>query len=238
MGEQGKRAGPPPVLSKGQSGETLESPTSVAGIGYAAEDYLEDPPDDVVKLLARFAPQADRIRRAGKLGFAAAVIQGEALLEVRAEAGHGQFRIWLAFAFRGWSERQAQQLMNLARWSKSEKFADLERLQNQINVSAFYLLAAPSMPPEVLDLIVDLAEHGRCINARAVREIAAALKPPGETNTVNERQRLALTGPKQRSNPRQRTSAEPESSLQPQDEPAKRRTTARWFDPISGRGGT
>ena len=41
MAEQGKRAGPPPILRKGQSGETLESPASVAAIGYVADDELE-----------------------------------------------------------------------------------------------------------------------------------------------------------------------------------------------------
>jgi hypothetical protein len=206
------------VPKKGQSGEALESLESIRAIGYVADDMLQNPPDDVVKLLARFAPQANKIRLLGRLTFAAACEQGRTLLSVRKEIGHGQFRIWLAFAFHDWSERHAEKLLSLARLVKSESGSDLERLQKRIDLSAFYMLAAPSMPPEVLETIIKLAEQGQHISKRTVRDINASLTPAAETNTVNERHRPALTRSK-RSSPRSRTSA-PESA-QPQDEPAE-----------------
>lgn len=90
---------------------------------------------------------------------------GQRLLEVKAKLGHGRFGTWLGVEF-DWTERTAQQFMNVARHFKAENFADLH-----LAPSALYLLAAPSTPPKVRQEAIARAELGETITYKTAKVI-------------------------------------------------------------------
>ena len=90
---------------------------------------------------------------------------GQKLLQVKAKLGHGRFGTWLTVEF-DWTERTAQQFMNVARQFKVENFADL-----QLAPSALYLLAAPSTPPKVRQEAIARAESGETITHKTAKAI-------------------------------------------------------------------
>ena len=90
---------------------------------------------------------------------------GQKLLQVKAKLGHGRFGTWLTVEF-DWTERTAQQFMNVARQFKAENFADL-----QLAPSALYLLAAPSTPPKVRQEAIARAESGETITHKTAKAI-------------------------------------------------------------------
>lgn len=90
---------------------------------------------------------------------------GHKLLEVKAKLGHGRFGTWLAVEF-DWTERTAQQFMNVARQFKNESFSDL-----QLAPSALYLLAAPSTPPKARQEAIARAELGEIITYKTAKAI-------------------------------------------------------------------
>lgn len=90
---------------------------------------------------------------------------GQKLVEIKAKLGHGRFGTWLAVEF-DWTERTAQQFMNVARQFKAENFSDL-----QLAPSALYLLAAPSTPPKVRQEAIARAESGESITYKTAKAI-------------------------------------------------------------------
>ncbi len=92
---------------------------------------------------------------------------GNDLLAVKAALAHGQFLPWLRAEF-GWSERSAQNFMNVAENFKSAKIADLP-----IQPSAAYYLAAPSVPHEALQQAVEKAEAGEEVTFATAKDIVA-----------------------------------------------------------------
>jgi hypothetical protein len=108
---------------------------------------------------------------------------GQKLIELKQRLGHGQFGQWLEAEF-DWTERLAQQFMNVARQFKPENFADL-----QIAPSALYLLAAPSTPEGVREEALARARDGEPMTHKKVKEIkqqhapqAAPAPPPLPTS--------------------------------------------------------
>jgi hypothetical protein len=97
---------------------------------------------------------------------------GEKLIEIKQRLGHGQFGKWLAAEF-AWTERLAQQFMNVAKQFKSENFSDL-----QLAPSALYVLAAPSTPVSVREEAMARARAGEPITHKQVREIKKQHAPP------------------------------------------------------------
>ncbi|MFM7438823.1 MAG: DUF3102 domain-containing protein [Snowella sp.] len=95
---------------------------------------------------------------------------GHKLLKVKAKLGHGRFGTWLAVEF-DWTERTAQQFMNVARQFKAENFSDL-----QLAPSALYLLAAPSTPPKVRQEAIARAELGETITYKTAKAIKQEYK--------------------------------------------------------------
>ena len=95
---------------------------------------------------------------------------GQKLLQVKAKLGHGRFGTWLTVEF-DWTERTAQQFMNVARQFKAENFADL-----QLAPSALYLLAAPSTPPKVREEAIARAELGETITYKTAKAIKQEYK--------------------------------------------------------------
>ncbi len=110
---------------------------------------------------------ADRIRERIKKTVEDIIGVGNDLLAVKEALPHGEFLPWLKAEF-GWSERSAQNFMNVAEQFKSAKIADLP-----IQPSAAYLLAAPSVPEEAREKAVEKAEAGEEITIAAAKEIVA-----------------------------------------------------------------
>ncbi len=90
---------------------------------------------------------------------------GQKLVEIKAKLGHGRFGTWLAVEF-DWTERTAQQFMNVARQFKAENFSDL-----QLAPSALYLLAAPSTPQKARQEAIARAELGETITYKTAKAI-------------------------------------------------------------------
>lgn len=89
---------------------------------------------------------------------------GIALLDVKAKLEHGQFGKWIEGEF-AWSDRTAQNYMNVAEHFKNENISLLN-----LPTSALYLLAAPSTPEDVRDNILERAESGEEIKVADVKE--------------------------------------------------------------------
>jgi hypothetical protein len=130
----------------------------VVGFNY---DLLE------TKVADKVRNAADRIRERVRKTVEDIVEIGNDLLAVKDALPHGQFLPWLKGEF-GWSERSAQNFMNVAEQFKSAKIADLP-----IQPSAAYFLAAPSVPDEARQKAVEKAEAGEEITFAAAREIVA-----------------------------------------------------------------
>jgi hypothetical protein len=90
---------------------------------------------------------------------------GQKLLQIKGKLGHGRFGTWLAVEF-DWTERTAQQFMNVARQFKAENFSDL-----QLAPSALYLLAAPSTSPKARQEAIARAELGETITYKTAKSI-------------------------------------------------------------------
>lgn len=90
---------------------------------------------------------------------------GQKLINVKEKLGHGKFGTWLSIEF-GWTERTAQQFMNVARQFKSENFSDL-----QLAPSALYLLSAPSTSVKARQEAIKRATEGEFITHKTAKEI-------------------------------------------------------------------
>jgi gas vesicle protein len=113
---------------------------------------------------------ADRIRQTVKRTVEDIIAVGKELLDVKDVLAHGQFGPWLRAEF-GWSERSAQNFMNVAEQFKTANFAELP-----IQASAAYLLAAPAVPDKARQVAIEKAQGGEEITFTAAKEIVAQAK--------------------------------------------------------------
>jgi hypothetical protein len=95
---------------------------------------------------------------------------GKELLAIKDILPHGRFLEWLSAEF-GWKERMARHFMNVAERFKSANFADIE-----MDVSAAYLLAAPSTPEEARQEAVKRAEKGERVTHAVASKLVATHK--------------------------------------------------------------
>jgi Protein of unknown function (DUF3102) len=119
---------------------------------------------------AFLAETAVAIRRLAKNVVRDVVEIGRRLTEAKARCGHGNWLPWLKREF-DWSERTARRFTGVYEMSKTAKLADLESLE----ISALYLLAAPSTPESVRD---DVAARVRAGEAPTLSDIRHAVRPP------------------------------------------------------------
>jgi hypothetical protein len=100
---------------------------------------------------------------------------GNDLRAVKEALPHGQFGAWLEAEF-GWSERLAQNFLNVASrfGARAEIIADL-----RIAPTAAYLLAAPSVPDEAREAAISRAEAGEQITAAVAKDILAQSRERG-----------------------------------------------------------
>ncbi len=113
---------------------------------------------------------AERIRQLVKRSLDDIVEIGAELISVKQTLPHGQFGPWLDSEF-GWKERSARNFMNVAQRFKSASVADLE-----VDLTAAYLLAAPSTQERVRAVALERAEHGEHITNATVQDIIAETK--------------------------------------------------------------
>jgi hypothetical protein len=104
------------------------------------------------------AERAQHIREAAKRTAQGIVQIGQWLSEAKGRLKHGQWLPWLRTEF-GWSDRTAQNFLQVHRAFKSANFSDLE-----IDVSALYLIAAPKTPQPVRAAIIERAQTGEPIS--------------------------------------------------------------------------
>jgi len=106
---------------------------------------------------------------------------GAELISVKKTLPDGQFRPWLRCEL-GWKDRSARNFMNVAERFKSARVADLE-----LDVTAAYLLAAPSTPERARILALARAERGEHITYATARRIIAQLKNRRENGEAGHR---------------------------------------------------
>lgn len=87
------------------------------------------------------------------------------LIEAKQHLGHGHFGEWLAMEFE-WSERTAQNFMNVAKNFNYETISDLP-----INANALYALAAQNAPEDARKEAILLAESGETISLQIAKDI-------------------------------------------------------------------
>jgi hypothetical protein len=124
------------------------------------------------------AEHAAEIRRRAKRLLSDVVEIGRLLTECQKIVGHGSWLAWLDREL-GWSQSTALNCMRafqLAQ-SKNANFADLN-----LPLSALYLLAAPSTPPEVQDQIIERAVAGEVTKVTDVKKAIGARKRPVQTD--------------------------------------------------------
>jgi Protein of unknown function (DUF3102) len=108
-------------------------------------DIVEAPAPTLQDLLDQHAEElaehAEAIRAYGKRTVQSVLAIGRHLAEVKQLLGHGNWLSWLEQEF-NWSEDTAERLIAVY------------KLQRQIPFSGLYLLAAPSTPPEAIEVVV------------------------------------------------------------------------------------
>lgn len=132
--------------------------------------FAYDALDEPTRRLATLG--ALRIRGLGTTAIDAVIEIGKLLVQVKEALPHGCFGEWLYYEFK-WQERKAQRLMNVARVFKSDNSVS----HLPIDLSALYLLAAPSTPPEIRSEAIDRASTGERITCSTVKSLGPDPQP-------------------------------------------------------------
>jgi hypothetical protein len=118
--------------------------------------------------------RTERIHNLARMTAAGIVQIGQYLGEVKERLGHGNFLEWIKREF-DWGERTARNFMMVHERFKSANFADL-----QIDVSALYLIAAPSTPEPARKEVVRRAENGEAVSHEGARALVQRFQETGE----------------------------------------------------------
>jgi hypothetical protein len=168
-------------------GDTVKTDTAIATTSGAVR--LPETHDASTIL----AEHATEIRALSKRAIGSIIEIGRRLIEAKALAGHGNWLPWLEREF-GWKEQTARNFMNVAGRFKSTKIGDLD-----INLTALYLLAAPSTPTEVVEEVMARASASEAITKEDVAQTTSAHKTPPLENLaspqINAGRRRALPPP-------------------------------------------
>lgn len=109
--------------------------------------------------------RTERIHNLARMTAAGIVQIGQYLTEVKARLKHGNFLEWIEREF-AWSEPSAERFMRVFRNIKSVNLTNLE-----IDVSALYLIAAPSIPEPVRTEVIRRAENGEPVTHMGARAL-------------------------------------------------------------------
>ncbi|MEB3358921.1 MAG: DUF3102 domain-containing protein [Synechococcales bacterium] len=99
---------------------------------------------------------------------------GQRLADVRSRLKYGQFLAWLKAEF-GWSQRTAYNFINVYE-TFGDRFANLATVD--IATSVLYQLAAPSVPDELRDQILESAAEGEKITNKSLKAAIEEHKKP------------------------------------------------------------
>jgi hypothetical protein len=105
------------------------------------------------------------IREMAKRTAQGIVLIGQWLTEVKEQLPHGEWLPWLKDEF-GWSRMTAERFMQVHEKFKMHNLCNLE-----IDVSALYLIAAPSTPDIVVHEVIERAEKGEPMTRAKAEEI-------------------------------------------------------------------
>ncbi|MEM7061610.1 MAG: DUF3102 domain-containing protein [Cyanobacteria bacterium P01_B01_bin.77] len=97
---------------------------------------------------------------------------GEKLSDVRSRLQYGQFLTWLKVEF-GWSQRTAYNFIKVYE-TFGDRFANLAKVD--IATSLLYQLAAPSVPEDLRNEVLEAAEQGKKITANELRTAIKKVK--------------------------------------------------------------
>jgi Protein of unknown function (DUF3102) len=140
-------------------------------------DIVEAPAPTLQDLLDQHAEElaehAEAIRAYGKRTVQSVLAIGRHLAEVKQLLGHGNWLSWLEQEF-NWSEDTAERL--IAVYKLQRQIPHVAELS--LPFSGLYLLAAPSTPPEAIEVVVAKAEVGEQITVAEIRETVRKAKSP------------------------------------------------------------
>jgi Protein of unknown function (DUF3102) len=111
---------------------------------------------------------------------------GQWLSEVKGKLEHGAWLPWLKGEF-GWGERTARNFMSVHQAFKSANFADL-----RIDVSALYLIAAPSTPAPVVQEVIKRARAGEPITRAKAVDVLEDYKTRAALPTPSVARQIAI----------------------------------------------
>ena len=111
---------------------------------------------------------------------------GQWLTEAKDRLGHGRWLPWLEGEF-GWADRTARRFMTVYDAFKLDKLSDLE-----IDVSALYLVAAPSTPAPVREEVVRRAKNGEPMTRAKAMEVLETYEARAEVPTPAVARRIAI----------------------------------------------
>jgi hypothetical protein len=137
-------------------------------------DYAGLDPDTRSFIIER----AERIHNLARMTAAGIVQIGQYLTEVKERLKHGQFLDWIEREF-SWNRQSAWAFMKVHECFKSSNFEHLE-----IDVSALYLIAAPSMPEPVRTQVITRAENGERITHSGARALVQHFAETGEVPDI------------------------------------------------------
>lgn len=158
------------ISSIGEAGSDTKTAEQSTRFDYAALD---------LQTARAIRVSAERIRQLIRRSLDDVIEIGTMLISVKQTLRHGEFQPWLHCEF-GWKERSARNFMNVAQRFKSARVADLE-----VDVTAAYLLAAPSTPERARTMALERAEDGQHITHALAREIITKTKAEHENSQPN-----------------------------------------------------
>jgi len=126
----------------------------------------------------RLRERAEQIRGLARMTASGIVEIGQVLAEVKEQLPHGRFLRWIEAEF-GWKKSTAENYMLVYRNIKLPNVGNLN-----VDVSALYLIAAPSTPAPVREEAIRRAEHGEHVSRREVRVLLQRVKGTGELADV------------------------------------------------------
>jgi len=122
--------------------------------------------------------RAERIHNLARMTAASIVQIGQYLSECKERLGHGKFLEWIEREF-AWTYKSAERFMHVHEHLKLDKLSNL-----QIDVSALYLIAAPSTPDPVRVQAVIRAQDGEHVTHMGARELVRRFQETGELPEV------------------------------------------------------
>lgn len=120
----------------------------------------------------RVSDIAQRIRFMAKQTGEYVLEIGQLLDEVKESLGYKPWVAWVKAEF-GWSHEQGLRFVRV-----HTQFGNSQIVSGDIDVSALYILSAPSTPPEARDEAVKRAEAGDKISHKEAKKIVAEAKEP------------------------------------------------------------